>query len=158
MSTRKTSEVLFERLSHQRTAIIVLSIVVLGLAALCVYFVGRVGQLEKAIGASDGWVEQIRCGHILLTTSDGTEFGALGVHRDESGASLILHSPGKEVSAILVCRDEKSSGLSLFEGDTRRVMLGASDLVVEKTGATSNTGLSSLVLFDKDSKVVRQLP
>jgi len=44
------------------------------------------------------------------------------------------------------------------EKGTNRAVLGTADLVTTRTGAETKTAESSLVLFDKDSKVLWEAP
>jgi hypothetical protein len=52
-----------------------------------------------------------------------------------------------------------SPALAFFDAEQRRrAVLGVADLQTVTTGATTKTGPSSLVLFDKDGKVIWRAP
>ena len=77
----------------------------------------------------------------------------------EDSPFLILYDKGLRNRAQLSLSEDGSPSLSLLDKDWEtRAVLGSTSLEVTKTGAVTKTAPSSLVLFDKEGKVIFQAP
>ena len=94
---------------------------------------------------------EIRRGSLQLpeTPSDGAADSDAAMEAAAERMRRVSVEVGEDGGSSVVVRD----------GDGRaRARLGVSDLGTTKAGATEKTAPSSLVLFDKDGKVLERLP
>jgi hypothetical protein len=130
------------------------------------------GTLAKALGqkvvraqrfevvAKDGKVRAVldvdkdgRSPRLRLCDKDGNVRARLGLGKD-GAPGLLLWGKGGEARAML-----DLLGLRLADEDGKeRASLGAREFERTRTGATERTPESSLVLFDKEGKVLWQAP
>ncbi len=72
--------------------------------------------------------------------------------------NLVFLDDKEQVRAHLKLDKDGGPRLTLGDGKHDRAVLGVTNLEVTKTGATQQTAPSSLVLFDKEGKVIWQAP
>lgn len=73
--------------------------------------------------------------------------------------ALMFVDEGGVPGAWLSVRNDGTTALELSDERARtRAVLGTTDLVTTRTGAETKTAVSSLVLFDKDGKVLWKTP
>jgi hypothetical protein len=92
---------------------------------------------------------------------DGPDGGlvVIGAGSAAEGSFLVLNSAKSRGKAGLWAGGENGTALRLYDGDAMlRGALGVTSLETPKTGETLQTSESSLVLFDKEGKVMWQAP
>lgn len=95
---------------------------------------------------------------LLLSDKDGNVRVGLGVE-PKKGEGLVFLTPSGKESAALFSTPDGSVGLSLSDKEGReRAVLGHTALERTRTGAVEQTAASSLVLFDKEGKVLWKAP
>lgn len=123
------------------------------------------GSVGLGLQGKDG-----KTGAQLLVTADDSPFLtftgknrnvriSLGVESERDIASLRFSAPSGKESAALFSTPDGSVGLSLSDKEGReRAVLGHTALERTRTGAVEQTAASSLVLFDKEGKVLWKAP
>ena len=95
---------------------------------------------------------------LVLTGGDDQIRAMLHVSEDGSPILEFADAEGKD-RARLALKEDGSPYLCLADAERKiRAVLGSTSLVATKTGAVTKTAASSLVLFDKEGKVIFQAP
>ena len=108
------------------------------------------GKISASLGAST------KGSTLLLKSIDDKTWTDLSASANKFGGLHLYGSAGEIHLAV----DGDSPGPSLQVKDREGYLsvLGRSDLVVPTTGKKEQTPAASLILFDKDHKVIRSLP
>lgn len=136
-------------------------------------------RLVDASGKVRGKFSTNNLGQTLLTLTDSSEQISAALGTGTQGSSLVLNAnadtwvrlstpkgiigglhmggPGGKLDVTLD-NDNGGPNLSVEDKDGYSSVLGRSDLVLTKTGKKEQTPAASLVLFDKDKKVLWSAP
>ena len=101
--------------------------------------------------------DRVEAKTFILVDDEGKERGAMRVLRN-GAVSLVFADQKGKVRAGLGLEKEGGPCLVLSDGNLVRATLGVVDLRGAKPGATGKTAPSSLVLYDKEGKVIWQAP
>ena len=93
-----------------------------------------------------------------LWMTDKAGKAAAGMCVDSNMPSVLLFDQSEKCRAYLKLGEDGKPSMSLSDAERPRATLGCTPLEITKTGATERTAESSLVLFDKEGKVLYQLP
>lgn len=96
---------------------------------------------------------------LWFTDKDGNTRVRLGIGSKENNAPFNLGAPGGKASVALFAKPDGTASLNLFDKEGKeRATLGHTALEMLRTGAVEQTAASSLVLFDKEGKVLWKAP
>jgi hypothetical protein len=93
-------------------------------------------------------------GSVVVSNERGDSVSAL--FADDDGGSFRVSGPsdGGKSSSILL----RSGSLDITDADGFSTTVGVADLTIPKTGEKQKTSAASVVLFDKDNKVIWRAP
>ena len=96
---------------------------------------------------------------LILFDANGTDRIRLGVN-PFLGSTLSFYSAGGKSGPLRdgLTVDLNQMGLAIFDDEGFETRIGATDLVTPRTGGTYKTSAASVVLFDKDKKVLWKAP